>query len=213
MNRKRSLARCPLAQQRVRARRERRRTAGGIPPRGNNKQRMELWGLSKARPISCSVCPAFHRRQISVFCDRRKPKPFPWPHTTPPLKSRSYIRWCCIDLLRPPALPDMWIQVSGNGVNREWSDERTPLESSANSAVSLLEQEKHCQHAEEEKRKAQPCHVVHGTWGNPHQCQHHQKQNESDAATADNSVFRMAFKDAPEYERVEGKQPYASCRV
>ena len=90
---------------------------------------------------------------------------------------------------------------------------RTPLESSTNSAVSLLEQEKHCQHAKEEKREAQPCHVVHRNLGIPHQCQHHQKQNESDAATADNSVFRMAFKDAPEYERVEGKQSYASCRV
>ena len=62
------------------------------------------------------------------------------------------IRWCCVDLLRPPPL-------IGSG----WR--RTPLESSANSAVSLLEQEKHCQHAEEEKREAQPCHVVHRNLG------------------------------------------------
>jgi hypothetical protein len=62
---------------RVRARRERRRTAGGIPPRGNNKQRMEVCGLSKARPISCSVSPAFHRLQISLFSIADSPNRFP----------------------------------------------------------------------------------------------------------------------------------------
>jgi len=35
-----------------------------------------------------------------------------------------------------------------------------PLESSAYYAVSLLEQEKHRQHAEEEKRRSRPRHVV-----------------------------------------------------
>ena len=30
---------------------------------GNKKHRMELCGLSKTRPISCSDSPAFHRRQ------------------------------------------------------------------------------------------------------------------------------------------------------
>ena len=37
----------------VSASRERRRAAGGMPPRGNNTERMQLCGLSKARPISC----------------------------------------------------------------------------------------------------------------------------------------------------------------
>src|SRR5580693_6724245 len=62
---------------RVRASRERRRALGGIPPRGNNKQRRELCGLSKARPISCSVCPAFHRRQISFFSIAESPNRCP----------------------------------------------------------------------------------------------------------------------------------------
>src|SRR5258708_3668101 len=39
-----------------------------------------------------------------ALLDRRKPKTFPWPHTTPPLESKTYIRWCCSDLLRPPRL-------------------------------------------------------------------------------------------------------------
>jgi hypothetical protein len=51
----------------VSASRERRRAAGGMPPRGNNTERMQLCGLSKARPISCSDCPAFHRFQTSRF--------------------------------------------------------------------------------------------------------------------------------------------------
>jgi hypothetical protein len=44
---------------RERANRERQRSAGAIPPRGNNRQRMQLCGLPKARPISCNDCPAF----------------------------------------------------------------------------------------------------------------------------------------------------------
>jgi hypothetical protein len=43
-----------------------RRAAGGIPPPGNNTARMQLCGLSKARPISCSDCPAFHRLQTQM---------------------------------------------------------------------------------------------------------------------------------------------------
>jgi hypothetical protein len=35
--------------------------------RGNNTERMQLSGLSKARPISCSDCPAFQRLQTSHF--------------------------------------------------------------------------------------------------------------------------------------------------
>ncbi len=61
----------------VSARRERRRAAGGIPPRGNHKHRMELGGLSKARPISCSDCPAFHRLQMSLFSIAESPNRFP----------------------------------------------------------------------------------------------------------------------------------------
>jgi hypothetical protein len=63
---------------RVRARRERRRTTGAIPPRGNNKQRMEVCGLSKARPISCNDCPDFHRFQISVLCVGESLDRFRW---------------------------------------------------------------------------------------------------------------------------------------
>ena len=61
---------------RVRAKRER-RTAGGIPPRGNNKLRIELCGLSNARPISCSVSPAFHLLQMSLFSIAESPNRFP----------------------------------------------------------------------------------------------------------------------------------------
>ena len=63
---------------RVSASRERRRAAGGIPPRGNNKQRMQLCGLPKARPISCNDCPDFQRLQISVLCVRESLDRFPW---------------------------------------------------------------------------------------------------------------------------------------
>jgi len=88
---------------RVRATRERRRTAGGIPPRGNNKQRMEVCRLSKARPISCSVSPAFHRLQISLFSIADSPNRLPgFINTT--FRELTYIRWCCIDPLRPPGL-------------------------------------------------------------------------------------------------------------
>jgi hypothetical protein len=62
---------------RVRARRERRRAAGGIPPRGNNKQRMEVCGLPKARPISCNDCPDFQRLQISDLSVRESLDRFP----------------------------------------------------------------------------------------------------------------------------------------
>jgi hypothetical protein len=41
---------------------------------GNSKHRIELWGLSKARPISCSDSPAFQRFQILLFSTAR---PFP----------------------------------------------------------------------------------------------------------------------------------------
>jgi hypothetical protein len=62
---------------RVSASRERQRAAGEMPPRGNNKHRIELCGLSKARPISCSDCPAFHRLQILFFSTAENPNRFP----------------------------------------------------------------------------------------------------------------------------------------
>jgi hypothetical protein len=50
---------------------------GRIPPRGNNKHRIELCGLSKARPISCSDCPDFQRLQILLFSATENPNRFP----------------------------------------------------------------------------------------------------------------------------------------
>jgi hypothetical protein len=49
----------------------------GVVPRGNNKHRMELCGLSKARPISCCDCPAFHRHHMSLFSIAESPNRFP----------------------------------------------------------------------------------------------------------------------------------------
>jgi hypothetical protein len=52
---------------RVRASRERRRALGGIPPRGNNKQRMELCGLSRitlAAHLGLYVVPERHSSHL-----------------------------------------------------------------------------------------------------------------------------------------------------
>jgi hypothetical protein len=73
---------------RVSANRERRRAAGGIPPRGNNTARMQLCGLSKTRPISCSDCPALQRLQTSRFSIAESPNRIPSLIPTPPLRSR-----------------------------------------------------------------------------------------------------------------------------
>jgi len=81
--------------------RERRRAAGGIPPRRNNKWRMDVCGLSKARPISCSDWPVFHRLQMSLFSTVESPNRFPDLIQT--INSKSF-RWCCIDLSNPPDL-------------------------------------------------------------------------------------------------------------
>src|ERR1700675_1302355 len=64
---------------------------------------MDEGPLSNARPISCSVCPAFQRRHSSLFCNTESPNRLPglMPHH---LWREIYIRWCCIDLLRPPRL-------------------------------------------------------------------------------------------------------------
>src|SRR5580658_959593 len=72
----------------VSAHRERRRSAGAIPPRGNNTARIQLCGLSKARPISCSDCPAFQRLQTSRFSIAESPNLIPRLMPTPPLQSR-----------------------------------------------------------------------------------------------------------------------------
>jgi hypothetical protein len=71
----------------VSANRERRRGAGEMPPRGNNTARMQLCGLSKARPISCSDCPAFQRLQTSSFSIAESPNRIPGLMPTPPLQS------------------------------------------------------------------------------------------------------------------------------
>src|SRR5882672_4742276 len=59
-----------------------------MPPRGSNTERMQLCGLSKARPISCSDCPAFHRFQTSRFSIAENPNRCPGLMPTPPLHSR-----------------------------------------------------------------------------------------------------------------------------
>src|SRR5882724_6830393 len=45
-----------------------------------------------------------------TLLDRRKPKSLSWPHANTTFTQQTYIRWCCIDLLRPPRLPDKWPQ-------------------------------------------------------------------------------------------------------
>jgi hypothetical protein len=77
---------------------------GGMPPRGNNTERMQLCGLSKARPISCSDCPAFHRLQTSRFSIAESPNRYPGLMPTPPYTQQTYIRWCCIDPSNAPVL-------------------------------------------------------------------------------------------------------------
>src|SRR5271163_490881 len=72
----------------VSAKRERRRSAGEIPPRGNNTARMQLCGLSKARPISCNDCPAFQRLQTLRFSIAESPNLIPRLMPTPPLQNR-----------------------------------------------------------------------------------------------------------------------------
>src|SRR5215472_231157 len=39
-----------------------------------------------------------------TLLDRRKPKPFPWPHVNTTSQEQTYIRWCCIDLSNAPRL-------------------------------------------------------------------------------------------------------------
>src|SRR5580658_224647 len=64
---------------------------------------MELCGLPKARPITCSDCPAFQRLHSSVPCAAESATRCPWViHTT--FEQKFYTRWCCTDPLRPPDL-------------------------------------------------------------------------------------------------------------
>ena len=62
---------------RVSARRQRRRAAGGILPRGNNKHRRELCGLSKGAPNLMQRLSRFPSAPDVALLHRRKPKPFP----------------------------------------------------------------------------------------------------------------------------------------
>src|ERR1700719_3935362 len=71
-----------------RARGDRQRAAGQIPPRGNNTDRMQLCSLPKARPISCCDCPAFQRFQTSRFSIAESPNRFPGLMSTPPPEKR-----------------------------------------------------------------------------------------------------------------------------
>src|SRR6266849_4717917 len=77
---------------------------------------MDVCGLPKARPISCNDCPAFQRRHTSVLCAAESPTRFPWLINTT-FEEKIHIRWCCIDLLRPHALSDMWF----------WDDSTCPV--------------------------------------------------------------------------------------
>src|SRR5271155_3515905 len=66
---------------------------------------MDVCGRSKARPITCNDSPAFHRLHSSVRCAAESATRLPWAiHTT--FEQKFYIRWCCIDPLRSPALPE-----------------------------------------------------------------------------------------------------------
>ena len=75
---------------RVRARGDRRRAAGRIPPRGNKTDRMQLCSLPKARPTSCSDCPAFQRFQTSTFSITESPNLFPGRMPTPPFEKNRF---------------------------------------------------------------------------------------------------------------------------
>ena len=73
------------------------------------RQQKDEWTtclLPNARPISCNDCPAFQRRHISALCAAESP-PFPCAINTT-FREKIYIRWCCIDRLRPPHKPDKW---------------------------------------------------------------------------------------------------------
>src|SRR5271169_6358069 len=85
---------------------ERRRAGGTIPPCCDKKPWMELCGLPKARPIVCNDSPAFQRRHTSVRCATESSTYLPCViHTT--FEQKFHIRWCCVDPLRSPPLPEI----------------------------------------------------------------------------------------------------------
>src|SRR5713101_5698724 len=67
---------------------------------------MDVCGLPKTRPIVCNDSPAFQRHHTSVRCAAESSTRFPWVIDTTS-GVMIYIRWCCIDLLNPPGLPDI----------------------------------------------------------------------------------------------------------
>ena len=89
--------------ERVSASRERRRATGGIPPRGNNKQRMELCGLSKARPISAATVPPSSDSRCHASRSQKVQTVSLASYNTT-LREQTCIRWCCIDLSNAPLL-------------------------------------------------------------------------------------------------------------
>src|SRR6516164_4157598 len=72
---------------------------------------MELWSLPKARPISCSVCPAFQRRHTSHFCSAESPNRLPGLINT--TFESSYIQM----VLRRPSEPARKIGKDRPGTN------------------------------------------------------------------------------------------------
>src|ERR1700733_4372102 len=90
---------------RVRARGDRRRAAGRIPPCGNKTDRMQLCYLPKARPISCSDCPAFQRFQTSRFSIAESPNLFPGLMPTPPFQKTDLHQMVLHRLIESAALP------------------------------------------------------------------------------------------------------------
>src|SRR5208282_503841 len=91
----------------VSVRSDRRRAAGTIPPCCSTRKRMDECPLPNARPISCNDCPAFQRDHISVLCVAESRDRFTWVIDTT-FGEKIYIRWCCIDRLRPPRLPEIY---------------------------------------------------------------------------------------------------------
>ena len=100
---------------------ERRRSAGGIPPRGNNTARMQLCGLCKARPISCSDCPVFQRLQTSRFSIAESPNLIPRLMPTPPLQRRLTLDGVASTyrMRRIYRRSEVLLHMDGNATNRE----------------------------------------------------------------------------------------------
>src|SRR5271169_1743129 len=96
---------------------DRRRAAGTIPPCCSTRNRMDECPLPNARPISCNDCPAFQRDHSSVLCVAESPARLTWVIDTT-FGEKIHIRWCCIDLLRPPRLSGMWTTSSGSSLDR-----------------------------------------------------------------------------------------------